>query len=196
MDNNEQHPEHQILLSRLQDPTVNKWEKSRIRAKLGIYLKLEEGDFDQPHDNNYSTFFYDYISDHIGRLKKNNPSFEFDNLPQPIKTIYFLWGFSSVFDSGAFKDYAEGALDEYENRNGYSLRSDKANILNGLEMLGLTEDKKLLEDIWSKADEITDEEITQLQRKFWDADYKADFENRLTDFIKNHPKALLALQNT
>ncbi|SOD19944.1 hypothetical protein [Pedobacter xixiisoli] len=195
MDNNEQNPEYQLLLNRLQDPNVNKWEKSKIRAKLGIYLKLEEGDFDKPHDHNYSTFFYDYISDHIGRLKKNDASFQFDHLPQPIKTIYYLWGFSSVFESDGFKDYAESALDEYEKRNGYSLRDDKTNILNGLEILGLTEDKKLLEDIWSKTENITDDEITKLQQRFWDADYKADFEARLTNFIKDHPKELLELQN-
>lgn len=195
MEKNDQNSEYQVLLKRLEDPNVNKWEKLKIRSKLGIYLKLQEEDFDRTDNDRYSTFFYEYISDQIGRLKKEDASFKFENLPVNIRFIFCLWGFSSLFDSGAFRDYSDNSLDEYEKRNGYSLRSDKTDILNGLVALGLADDKQLLKSIWSKAEVISNEEIEELQKKFWSIGYKTEYENRLKNLIKRNKKELLELQN-
>lgn len=92
-----------------------------------------------------------------------------------MKSIYYLYSFSSTLESDCFRDYSEKSLNDYEEENGdTSLREEKNGLLKGLMDLELEEDKSFLEACWKK-DEITDIEIDQIQEKFWSSDYKKVF---------------------
>lgn len=185
----------QFLLKRLEDPTVQEWEKKDIRTKLGMFKKLTEQDFDKPKDKLYATFFYEYIDQNANRLnKKNKTNQSFQTFSDNIKSIYYLRSFSATFESDCFWDYSEKSLKEYEQRNGDSLRDEKNGLLKGMEILGLTEDVGFLENYWGK-DEITDLEIDQIQEKFWHPDFEKNFLDRLVNLIIKNKEELLELQD-
>ena len=185
----------QYLIKRLEDPEVDEWEKKKIRNKLGIFSRLTEQDFDKPKDNNFTTFFHNYIEQNIGRLnKKNKTNNSFEVFPENIKSIYNLWSFSATFESDCFWDYSEISLKKYEQENDYSLREDKNGLLKGMQNIGLTEDSEFLEAYWNKTD-ITENDIEEIQAKFWGSDYKKDFLNRVINLIIKSKTELIELQD-
>ncbi len=192
---NKEELKRQFLLKKLEDPTVGEWEKRNIRKELGIFTKLTEQDFDRPKDEKYLYFFYYYIEQNIFRLnKKNNTNTTFSKLSDYIKSIYYLYSFSSTFESDGFWDYSEVSLKQYEQESDDNLREEKIGLLKGLKDLGLTEDATFLEQVWNK-EEISDDEIDQIQERFWHIDYKKDFSDRIANFIIKNKVEFLELQD-